>query len=501
MNLALLLEIVAEAISDRVAVVCGTERVTYGQLLERSRRAAALLGDVRADHVVYVGLNAAVLPTAAFGAAIAGRPFVPLNYRLADAALRGLVERVTPAVLLADAPTRDRIGAVDGVEPIEPAALSAEASAPPASSAASEPDDVAVLLFTSGTTGEPKAAMLRHRHLSSYVLSSVEPFSAEEDEAALVSVPPYHVAGIAGVLSSVYAGRRIVYLPQFDPAAWVDTVRAESVTHAMVVPTMLRRILDVMERRGDRLPTLRHLAYGGGRMPLPVVERAMRVLPHVDLVNAYGLTETSSTIAVLGPEDHREAFAGHDPAVRARLVSVGRPLPHLEVGIRDAAGTPLPAGVRGEIWVRGDQVAGEYLGQGTQLIDGWFPTRDAGWLDDAGYLFVDGRIDDVIVRGGENLSPGEIEAVLLDHPAVAEAAVVGVPDVEWGEAVVAAVVANDGATVTEDELRRLVAARLRSSRMPERIVFRDHLPYNETGKLLRRVLRAELAPEATRAAG
>ena len=185
---------------------------------------------------------------------------------------------------------------------------------------------------------------------------------------------------------------------------------------------------------------MRSLAYGGGPMPRPVIERAMGVLGDVDLVNAYGLTETSSTIAVLGPDDHRTAFASDDEAVRARLGSVGRVLPGVELSIRDALGQPVPDGEVGEIWVRGEQVSGEYLGRSGTVEDGWFNTRDAGRVDADGFLFVQGRLDDVIVRGGENLSPGEIEAVLLDHPAVLEAAVVGIPDVEWGERVVATVV-------------------------------------------------------------
>jgi acyl-CoA synthetase (AMP-forming)/AMP-acid ligase II len=232
-------------------------------------------------------------------------------------------------------------------------------------------------------------------------------------------------------------------------------------------------------------------------MPVPVIERAIGLLPEVGYVNAYGLTETSSTIALLGPDDHRAAIASDDPAVRARLGSVGQPLPSVEVTIRDPLGNEVPTGERGEIWVRGEQVSGEYLNRDDDRSEGWFNTRDAGHLDDEGFLFVHGRLDDVIVRGGENLSPGEIEAVLLEHPAVAEAAVVGVPDTEWGEKVVAAVVLNEGAGVEEAELQDLVRSKLRSTRTPEHIDIRDELPYNETGKLLRRVLKTELAePEA-----
>jgi acyl-CoA synthetase (AMP-forming)/AMP-acid ligase II len=227
-------------------------------------------------------------------------------------------------------------------------------------------------------------------------------------------------------------------------------------------------------------------------MPVAVIERAMTLLPDVGFVNAYGLTETSSTIAVLGPDDHRAAFASDDADVRARLGSVGQPLPSVEVTIRDPEGNEVATGDSGEIWVRGEQVSGEYLGSSNTDDDGWFATRDGGHVDGGGYVFVHGRLDDVIVRGGENLSPGEIESVLLEHPAVAEAAVVGVPDVEWGERVVAAVVLAADAGATEDELRGFVRERLRSTKTPEHIQIRDALPFSETGKLLRRVLREEL---------
>ncbi len=359
---------------------------------------------------------------------------------------------------------------------------------------------MAALLFTSGTTGVPKAAVLRHRQLVGYVISAVEFLGADEDEAALIGVPPYHIAGISGILSNVYAGRRIVQLEAFEPRSWVRLAQAEQVTHAMVVPTMLTRILGVLQDSGERIPSLRHLSYGGGRMPARTIEAAVRLFPHVDFVNAYGLTETSSTIAVLGPADHRRFAASDDPAARRRLGSVGRPVPGVQIEIRDRNGAPVGAGVCGEVFVRGEQVAGEYL-DGTRLDHGgWFATRDAGYLDGDGYLFLDGRLDDVIVRGGENLSPGEIEDVLLAHPDVREVAVVGLPDPEWGEQVVAAVVPAAGAAADAPALQRWVRERLRSSRTPSRVEFVPALPYTETGKVLRRILREQLDVPAAAAA-
>ncbi len=362
-----------------------------------------------------------------------------------------------------------------------------------------DPEDIGVLLFTSGTTSEPKAAVLRHRHLVSYIISSVEFLGCEPTEAQLICVPPYHIAGIAAVLSSLYAGRRIMYLPTFDATEWVRQAAEERITHAMVVPTMLGRILQAVEDSGIEPTALRHLSYGGGRMPLELVERTLRDMPHVDLVNAYGLTETSSTIAMLTPDEHREAFASDDPVVRARLGSVGRPLPSLEVEVRGTDEAALPPGEKGEIWVRGEQVAGEYVGSNTLTEDGWFRTRDAGSFDEHGFLYVDGRLDDVIVRGAENISPGEVEEVLMAHSAVAEAAVIGIPDAEWGEAVAAVVVLHPGGSASEAELQSWVRERLRSTKMPGVIEFRDELPYSATGKLLRRVLRDELAQEADEA--
>jgi acyl-CoA synthetase (AMP-forming)/AMP-acid ligase II len=321
-------------------------------------------------------------------------------------------------------------------------------------------------------------------------MGTLEFAAAGEEEAALVTVPPYHIAGISAVVSSTYVGRRIVYLPQFDPQAWVETAAAEAITHAMVVPTMLGRILDVMAADKVELPALRHLSYGGGKMPVPVIERALQLLPQVDFVNAYGLTETSSTIAVLTPDDHRAALASDDPAVRRRLGSVGRPSEAIELSIRDPFGEELPPGEHGEIWVRGEQVSGEYVGR--EGAGEWFATRDGGFLDADGFLFIEGRLDDVIVRGGENISPGEIEEVLREHPAVDDVAVYAIPSQEWGEDIGASVVLVGD--VDADELREWVRSRLRSTRVPAVIDVRAELPYNETGKLLRRVLKAEFTP-------
>ena len=338
--------------------------------------------------------------------------------------------------------------------------------------------------------------MLRHENIMSYILGTVEFGAAAAGEAALVAVPPYHIAGISAVLSCTYSGRRIVMLPSFEPGEWLRLLREEHITHAFLVPTMLVRIMEHLARQCVPLkfPALRAIAYGGGRMPANVIRRALEVFAGVDFTNAYGLTETSATICLLTPEDHRLALASGDAQVRRRLSSVGTALPTVELQVRDESGRVLAAQQSGLVFVRGAQVAGEYRGAGSLLdAHGWFATQDRGSMDVDGYLFLEGRADDVIVRGAEEaISPGEIEETLLAHPAVMDAVVVAVPSEQWGEAVGAAVVLKSGAAVTVEALQQWVRARLRSSRVPERLVFRGELPYNEMGKILRRVVRQDL---------
>tara|TARA_R110000824_G_scaffold37553_6_gene115537 strand:- start:22353 stop:23858 length:1506 start_codon:yes stop_codon:yes gene_type:complete len=498
MQTPLLLDIAADACPDRISLGSRDGGFDFDSYRARATQVAAWLVKKDKTNTAFLGMNGNALPVLLFASGMAGTPFIPLNYRLADAELNKLVARAAPAILVVDDEMVQRIVPADDIELIARSEFEAAFMAgdrPEKIELPETENDIAVLLFTSGTTGEPKAAVLRHANLTSYVMSTVEFLGAGEDEAALVCVPSYHIAGISAVLTAAYGGRRMVYLPAFTPEEWVATAAAEGITHAMVVPTMLDRILDVMEKTGETLPALRALSYGGGKMPEPVIARALTMLPHVAFVNAYGLTETSSTIALLGADDHRAAFASDDPVVRRRIASVGQPLPTIELDIRREDGTPCGPGEQGEIHVRGEQVSGEYLHKKAIADDGWFATNDAGWLDDGGYLFVDGRLDDVIVRGGENISPGEIEDMLRSFDDIADCAVLGIPCVEWGEKVVAVIVSRSGNPDT-DSIAAAIRAKLRSTKTPEQWHHRDELPYNETGKLLRRVLKAELVKAA-----
>ena len=490
MNLSLVLELACSGHPDRVAVTCAGRHLTFADLDREARAVAARLSETGMPAVLYAGPSSPSLPVALFAAARAGVPFVPLNYRLSPDQLGALVVDHPQALLVHDG-TVPATATGATVHRDELAAWGGDPAAAP--DAPADEDVVAVLLYTSGTTAAPKAAVLRHRHLMAYLFGTIEFGAAAEDEAALVSVPPYHVAGVANLVSNLYAGRRVVYLDSFEPRRWLDTVRDERVTQAMVVPTMLARVVAHLGAAASAdTPSLRSIAYGGARMPLPVLQRALELFPDTGFVNAYGLTETSSTIAVLGPDEHREALSSADPAARARLGSVGRLLPGVELEVRAEDGTVLPPGEPGLLFLRGEQVSGEYVGASATDTEGWFATRDRGWVDDAGYLFLEGRADDTIIRGGENIAPAEIEDVLVEHPAVAEVAVVGVPDEEWGQRIAAVVVLVDGASVDADELRAWVRTRLRSSKTPDLVAFRPELPRTDTGKLLRRHLLAEL---------
>ena len=489
MRLTLLLDMAADGFGDRVLAGRRSGGITAAELARRSHSGAALVRERAADALVYLDVNGPAFPVALFAAARAGVPLVPLNYRLGQRQLGELLARHPKAVGIAGP------GAIAHFERAGLTAMTSgdwleQTRADRGETTDDGQDDenpVAVIIYTSGTTSAPKGVLLRHDNLVSYVLGSVEFASADETEAALVSVPPYHIAAVANVITNLYAGRRTLVLEAFAPGEWLRTVREEEVSSAMVVPTMLARIIDSDDDRS--VPTLRSLSYGGAPMPAALIERALREWTRVGFVNAYGLTETSSTVALLGPDDHRTAIESRDPAVRARLSSVGRPLPGIELEIRGPGGEPLGPGQPGRICVRGAQVSAEYAGLGSAVDDqGFFDTRDDGYLDADGYLFVSGRTDDTIIRGAENIAPAEIEDVLLRHPAVLDAVVFGVPDEEWGQRIEAAVVPRPETDLDPADLREFTLRALRSSKTPDRFWLIEDLPRTETGKLLRRLV-------------
>lgn len=498
MNLTLLLDMSADGFGDRVVVGSRRRGLTAARLRELASGGASAVREAGGEAIVYLAVNGPAFEVALFAAAYAGVPLVPVNYRLGDEQVYELLANHPRAYAIAESRHAD-VAARAGLVRRTPEEWLIIAAG---KSAGLEPDLIvsrapAVIIYTSGTSSAPKGVLLRHENLVSYVLGTVEFAGAAAEDAALVSVPPYHIAAVSSVLTNLFAGRRVVVLEDFAPDKWLEVVRAERITNAMVVPTMLARVIDA-EGLDLSIPTLRSLAYGGARMPHRVIERALYEWPHVDFINAYGLTETCSTVTILGPDDHRAAFESDDPVIHARLASAGRAVPGIEIEIRDEQGRVLPPDDLGLIWIRGTQVSGEYDRTGP-VVDarGFFCTRDQGCIDAEGYLFVEGRMDDTIIRGAENIAPAEIEDVLLRHPDVSDAVVVGVPDDEWGQRIEAVVVPRSGSHVTSEELREHVRGRLRGSKTPEQIVFWPELPRTSTGKLIRREIVASLKPASS----
>lgn len=355
MSISLLLEMAVSNHPDRLAVVSGQTRLTTTELADLADGGAGVIADSGARHVAYIGAGGVLLPLLLFACARARRTFTPINYRLSADGIRALIDRLPNPLVVVDERYRHTVAAA-GLQVVDSDEFMTAASKAEAVGEFADPDDVGVVLFTSGTTSAPKAVELTHGNLTSYITGTVDFGSADPLDAALICVPPYHIAGVSAAMSNLYAGRKMVYLNNFDAEEWIRLVRSESVTTATVVPTMLDRIVAVLESGEHRLPRLRNLAYGGSKLALPLVRKALELLPDVGFVNAYGLTETSSTIAVLTPADHREAHGHPEESVARRLGSVGKPVPGIEVQIRDDSGALLGPGEQGELFVRGDQV-------------------------------------------------------------------------------------------------------------------------------------------------
>ena len=516
MNTASFLSIPASMFPDQEILVFGDHRFTYSQMQARVRRLSSALqarGVGRGVCVAVLATNSHHYLECYYATAAAGGTFVPLNYRAKLHELDHMIGRAAPRVLFFAgryADLLDQLGerlpsgmirvSIDGGEGRgEDIEAWIAAGSEDGEDAEIEESDTSVLMYTSGTTSLPKGVMLTFGDFTAYVVGTVDMADGEPRGTQLLCVPLYHIAGATNIMTSVWGGRRLVLLKQFDAREWLAAVQRERVTHAFVVPTMVKQILDHPEFGNFDLSSLTNLSYGGAPMPFPVIRRALESFPPgCGFVNAFGQTETTSTLTVLGPDDHRlTGDPAGDEVVLRRLRSIGRPLPDVEIKVSDEQGRTLPANQTGEILVRTPRVmkgyAGDVEGGAKMEPDGFLHTRDLGYLDDDGYVFLVGRQDDMIIRGGENIAPAEVEAVLGSHPAVDEVAVFGVPSVEWGQIVAAAVVLRPGSTATTDELVEFCRTRLASFKKPESIRILPELPRNPLWKILRKELKDQFA--------
>jgi acyl-CoA synthetase (AMP-forming)/AMP-acid ligase II len=357
-------------------------------------------------------------------------------------------------------------------------------------------DDVTILMYTAGTTGRPKGVPLTHSGFVSYILGNVAPADPETEERNLLTVPLYHVAGMQAVLAGIYGGRTLVMMRQFEVKEWLKTAQEERVTRAMLVPTMLKWVIEDPDFHNFDLSSLGVITYGAAPMPLNVIQKAIAEMPWVRFINAFGQTETASTITTLGPEDHviEGTDADKEKKLKRLAASIGRPLPDVEVKIVDEKGTALQVNRVGEIYAKGPRIMTGYWGDADKsarviTTDGWLRTGDKGWVDEEGYIFLAGRGDDMIIRGGENISPEEVEDVLHSHPKIDEAAVIGIPHPDWGQEPCAIVVLKKGEAAGTDEVMAYCRSRLAGFKRPGSVVFIDSLPRNPMGKVLKKKLR------------
>ncbi len=471
------------------ALLAGSVSWTFAELDDRvsdAARCLAALGVADGDRVALLARNGPAFVVVTHAASRVGAVLVPLNVRLTPGELAWQLTDARTALLVHDVAHRSLAAtATDQVRGLRKFEVgpdgpegAASATVPPRDRIAL--DSVQGIVYTSGTTGRSKGVLLTFGNFWWSAVGSALHLGHDRDDRWLAMLPLFHVGGLAILFRSVIAGVPVVLHEAFDPTRANRAIEEERVTLVSVVANMLGRMLD---ERGERPypPALRCILLGGGPAPRSLLEDCLRL--GVPVSPTYGLTEAASQVATLLPEE----LARH-------LGSAGRPLPPTEIQI-ERDGRPLRPGEVGEIIVRGPTVTPGYVGSAAEgdevRPDGWLRTGDLGRLDGEGFLYVLDRRDDLIISGGENVSPAEVEAVLLLHPAVEDAAVVGVPDEQWGAVPVAFVRRRLGWTPTEQEVLAFCAARLAAFKRPRRIEWVDALPRNAAGKLLRRELRTD----------
>ena len=512
MNTTDFLNIATAICPDKTAIVFEDKRYTFSQLNERVNRLAnglLKLGIKKGDRVAFLQVNCNQCVETYFAVAKTGAIYMPLNFRARGNELSYILNIAEATTLLAGEryiplinsirPELKYLKRLISIENKHDDMLYYEdvISSSPADEVVTEidDDDTTILLYTAGTTGFPKGVMLSHNSFAIYMLENVTPADPLSEEGNILTVPLYHVAGIQAMMAAIYGGRTLVMERQFDPKEWMELVEKEKANRAMMVPTMLKQLLDHPDFGKHDLSSLRVITYGAAPMPLPVIRKALEVFPGVSFINAFGQTETASTITSLSPEDHILSGTEEEKEKKLkRLASIGKPMSDVEMKVIDDDGNELPQGEVGEIVARGPRVMTGYWKDEEKTAktidkDGWVHTGDVGYVDEDGYFFLSGRSSDMIIRAGENISPEELENVIRTHPKVEDVAVIGVPDETWGEEPRAVVIVKKGETVTEEEIMEHCRANLASYKRPRSVVFVDSLPRNPMGKLIKREIR------------
>jgi long-chain acyl-CoA synthetase len=490
----------AAARPDVVAVRHGERELSYRELDERSNRLAQALsahGVGAGARVAYLDRSSPEVVELLFAASKLGAVLVPLNWRLAEPELRAVVADSGAPLLIAGSTFRE---IAERVRPRELIVVGEEyerwlaAHGPRDPGGRGEPGDVIVQMYTSGTTGVPKGVLTTHANLAVAARTS-KSWGFDDRSVSFTPLPMFHIGGIGWTYCGLWHGATTVIASDFEPARVLDILERQRVTNAVLVPTMLRMLTAVPGAAERDFSALRSIAYGAAPITTTVLKASLRTFD-CELFGLYGLTESTGSVIVLEPADHDREHL---------LRSAGRPYPWVELKIVDPESLEaLPARSVGEVWLRGPNVTPGYFNRPADTAaaltpDGWLRTGDGGYLDQDGYLFLTDRIKDMIVSGGENVYPVEVEEALAQHADVVDVAVIGVPDPHWGEAVKALIVPRGGTRPAPEDLIAFARERLAGYKLPRSVDFVAELPRTPSGKVLKRELRERYVSSPPRA--
>ena len=482
---------------DQTAMQDDERSLTFAELDRRTARIASWLasqGLQKGDRIAWLGKNSASYFTLFYAAARTGIVMAPIGWRLTAPEIRHVLTDSTAALLIYEPTfTEAARNAAEGLDLVLMDVSAFEASTDSHEGERFDPagpDESVLQLYTSGTTGKPKGAVLANRNLFALRLPGERggvPWAQwDEDEAILVCMPCAHIGGTGLGIMAMSAGVRAIIQPEFDPAR-VLTAFEQGITRLFIVPAALQMVVQHPDAATTDFSNVRFVMYGAAPIPLELLRQAVETMPQAGFVQCYGMTETTGTVLALHPDDH-------DVTGNPRMRSVGTCLPGVRAKVMDENGEEAPRGTIGELWVHAPSNMAGYYGRddatAEALTDGWMHTGDAAYMDEDGYVFIQDRIKDMIISGGENVYPAEVESELFAHPDVTEVAVIGVPDDKWGEAVKAVIVRRDGAETDTADIIAFASERLASYKVPKSVDWIDALPRNPSGKILRRELRA-----------
>ena len=484
---------------DHTVLEQGDEAISFAEFGQRSRKIVAMLaahGVGKGDRIAWLGKNSRHYFELFYSAARVGAVMVPIGWRLAAPEIAYILGDTGAKVLFLGAGFEDMAAKACGQmdsppEVITTQAALAEIDAAPADDfTPAGPDDAVLQLYTSGTTGNPKGAVLTNRNLFSLRVPSQEegqPWSHfDEGEAILVCMPCAHIGGTGLGIMAMGAGIRAIVQEEFTPDGVLDAFE-QGITRLFIVPAALQMVVQHPRAKTTDMSAVKYVMYGAAPIPLDLLREAVRTIPEAGFMQCYGMTETTGTIAALPPDDH--SLEGNE-----RMKSAGKAVPGAELKVIGEDGKELPRGEVGELICKSpSNMAGYWnLPEATEssLKDGWMHTGDAAYMDEDGYVFIQDRMKDMIISGGENVYPAQVESAIYGHPAIAEVAVIGVPDDTWGEAVKACIVAKPGEEIDETSIIEWTRERLAGFKVPKSIDVIDVMPRNASGKILRKDLRA-----------